>query len=298
MASPQVSGNHDPSLAAQCLEFIQSLVNQKIGFNFHLTSGQFSCSFDSNGTVTPASARIPTEVKKKSSSPSTKRRNARRRQQFLENKKLGSLSVDCEKPPQSACEEPPQPAHNEPPQPSAPEEPIWTISESPSFPSSKSADLDTNDYGGGQITKKMRMEKIPALKVLIDTQSSPKYRIQQLDGNCSLSDLSLCENDQSEHGDDSNMDQSISCPNCDQTLTSTSHQCKDPDQIKSDRITQELINTLSFNPFMGPHNEKCLKERKRWKDSCRLYKLQEKILRAKICFCYEHRITNLRFNDK
>ena len=310
MASPQpqVSGNHDPSLAAQCLEFIQSLVNQKIGFNFHLTSGQFSCSFDSNGTVTPASARIPTEVKKKSSSPSTKRRNARRRQQFLENKKLGSLSVDCEKPPQSACEEPPQPAHNEPPQPSAPEEPIWTISESPSFPSSKSSDLDTNDFGGGHITKKMRMEKIPALKVLIDTESSPKYRIQQLDGNCSLSDLSPCENDQSEHGDDPNMDQSISCPNCDQTLTSTSHQCQDPDQIESDQITQELINTLSFNPFMGPHNERCEMERKRWKDECRKEircarkKLSKdhfkKLLSAKLCFCYEHPMTDFYGIDK
>ena len=252
--------------------------------------------------MTPASARIPTEVKKKSSSPSTKRRNARRRQQFLENKKLGSLSVDCEKPPQSACEEPPQPAHNEPPQPSAPEEPILTISESHSFPSSKSADLDTNDFGGGQITKKMRMEKIPALKVLIDTQSSPKYRIQQLDGNCSLSDLSLCENDQSEHGDDPNMDQSISCPNCDQTLTSTSHQCQDPDQIESDQITQELINTLSFNPFMGPHYEKCEMERKKWKDEC--YKEMiwartkpskdnfKQLLSAKLCFCYEHPMTD------
>ena len=299
MASPQpqVSGNHNPSLATQCLEFIQSLVNQKIGFNFHLTSGQFSCSFDSNGTVTPASARIPTEVKKKSSSPSTKRRNARRRQQFLENKKLGSLSVDCEKPPQSACEEPPQPAHNEPPQPSARKEPIWTISESPSFPSSKSADLDTNDYGGGHITKKMRMEKIPALKVLIDTESSPKYRIQQLDGNCSLSDLSPCENDQpNEHDDDSNSDQSISCPDCDQTLTSNFHRCQDLEQIKSDQITKDLINIFSFNPFMGPHKEKCEMEREGWKDrsleciESPLYDDDEKdywkyMLSKKLCFC-------------
>ena len=123
------------------------------------------------------------------------------------------------------------------------------------------------------------MEKIPALKVLIDTESSPKYRIQQLDGNCSLSDLSLCENDQpSEHGDDSNMDQSLSCPNCDQTLTDTwylndrycttpnFHLCQDSHQIKSDQITQELTTTLTFNPFMGPHNEKCEMERKEWKD--------------------------------
>ena len=303
MATPQVSGNHDPSLATQCLGFIQTLVNQKIGFNFHLTSGQFSCSFDSNGTVIAASARIPTVVKKKSSSPSTKRRNAKRRHLFLENKKIGSSYVDCEKPaqnepPQSACEEPPQPA-----QPSALKEPNQTFSESLSFPSSESADLDTNDYGGGHITKKIRMDvpKVPTLKVLIDTQSSQKYRIQQLDGNCSLSDLSLCENDQqSEHGDDSNMDQSIICPNCDETLTSTFHQCQDSDQIKSDQITQELTTYLTFNPFMGPHNKKCEKEREKWKDDC-LRDIESAIddeyrdhykknLKAKLCFCYNTRI--------
>ena len=149
------------------------------------------------------------------------------------------------------------------------------------------------------------MEKIPALKVLIDTESSPKYRIQQLDGNCSLSDLSLCENDQpSEHGDDPNMDQSISCPNCDQTLTSTSHQCQDPDQIESDQITQELINTLSFNPFMGPHKEKCEMEREGWKDNCLeciespLYDDDEKdywkyMLSKKLCCCIgKYRLTD------
>ena len=216
MATPQVSGNHDPSLATQCLAFIQALVNQKIGFNFHLTSGQFSCSFDSNGTVTAASARIPTEVKKKSSSPSTKRRNAKRRQLFLENKKRGSSYVDCEEtaqnePPQSACEKPPQAAHNEQPQPSALKEPTQPFSERLCFPSSsESAYLDTTDYGSGHITKKIRMDKVPPIKLLVDAQSSPKYRIQQLDGNCSLSDISLCEDDQpSEHGDDSHMDQSF-----------------------------------------------------------------------------------------
>ena len=90
---PQVSGNHDPSLATQCLAFIQSLANQKISFKFHLTSGLFSCSFDNNGTVTAAPARTPTEARKKT--PSTKRRNAKRRRLFLERKKLGS-SVDHE----------------------------------------------------------------------------------------------------------------------------------------------------------------------------------------------------------
>ena len=244
MATPQVSGDHDPSLATQCLAFIQALVNQKIGFNFHLTSGQFSCSFDSNGTVTAASARIPTEVKKKSSSPSTKRRNAKRRQLYLENKKQGSSYDGCEKtaqnePPQSACEEPPQAAHNEQPQTSALKEPTQPFSERQCFPSSsKSADLDTNDYGGGHITKKIRMDKVPPLKVLVDAQSSPKYRIQQLDGNCSLSDLSLFDdnyqsehgdNQPSEHDDDPKTGQSTSCPNCDQPL-SIFHQCQDPNQ--------------------------------------------------------------------
>ena len=243
MATPQLSGNHDPSLATQCLAFIQTLVNQKIGFNFHLTSGQFSCSFDSNRTVTAALARIPTEAKKKSSSPSTKRRNAKRRQLFLENKKRGSSYVDCgetaqNEPPQSACEEP-QAAHNEQPQPSALKEPTQPFSERLCFPSSsESADLDTTDYGGGHITKKIRMDKVPPIKVLVDAQSSPKYRIQQLDGNSSLSDLSLFDDNQpsehgdnqpSEHDDDPKMGQSTSCPNCDQPL-SISHQCQDPNQ--------------------------------------------------------------------
>ena len=227
MATPQVIGN-DQSLATQCLAFIHALVNQKIEFNFHLTSGQFSCSFDSNRTVIAASARIPTEVKKKSLSPSTRRRNAKRRHQFLENKKLGSSSVDCGKPP-SECEKPPEPAHNEPPL--AHKESTQPLSKGLCFPSSsESADLDSNSHGDGRITKKMRMDKVPPLKLLVDAQSSPKYRIQQTDGNSSLSEISLCEEDQPcdpEHGDDSNSDQCSLCPNCDQTFTSTSHQCHD-----------------------------------------------------------------------
>ena len=61
----------------------------------------------------------------------------------------------------------------------------------------------------------MRMEKVPPLKVLVDAQSSPKYRIQQTDGNSSLSDISLCDQ-RSEHDDDPKMGQSTFCPNCDQ----------------------------------------------------------------------------------
>ena len=250
MATPQVSGN-DQSLATQCLVFIQSLVNQRIGFNFNLTSGDFTCSFDSTGTVIAATARIPTEVKKKS--PSTKRRNARRRQLFLENKKRGSSYVDCEKPSQSACEEPPQPAHNVPPQQSAYKEPTQTFSESLCFPST-SESADTSDHSSGHITKKIRMDKVPPLKL-------PRYRIQQFDGNSSLSDLNLCENDhQSEHGDDSNMDQSINCPFCDQTLTSTFHQCHGAEQEPTPSHGGETILTLK--PFMGPHNKQCVKDRK------------------------------------
>ena len=254
MATPQVIGN-DQSLATQCLVFIQSLVNQRIGFNFNLTSGDFTCSFDSTGTVIAASARIPTDAKKKSSSPSTKRRNARRRQLFLENKKRGSSYVDCEKPSQSACEEPPQPAHNVPPQQSAYKEPTQTFSESLCFPST-SESADTSDHSSGHITKKIRMDKVPPLKL-------PRYRIQQFDGNSSLSDLNLCENDhQSEHGDDSNMDQSINCPFCDQTLTSTFHQCHEAEQEPTPSHGGE--NILTLKPFMGPHNKQCVKDRKTW----------------------------------
>ena len=75
---------------------------------------------------------------------------------------------------------------------------------------------------------------MPPLKVLVNNQSSPKYRLQQFDGACSLSDedadISLCDdNRQSEHDDDPKMGQSTSCPNCDQPL-SFFHQCQDPDQ--------------------------------------------------------------------
>ena len=186
-----------------------------------------------------------------------------------------------------------------PPQQSAHKEPTQPFSESLCFPSTtESADFEPNNHGGGNITKKMRLEKVPPLTVLVDARSSPKYRIQQFDGNSSLSDLSLCENDPpNEIGDDSKMDQSTYCPNCD---TSTCHQCHDADYIcdsmvilgdelymdqssicphceqtlrpnirhgyfncdslcvrMSYLITQDLIEDLAFDPFMGPHNEKC-----------------------------------------
>ena len=108
------------------------------------------------------------------------------------------------------------------------------------------------------------MDKVPPLKLLVDVHSFPRYRIQQFDGNSSLSDLNLCENDhQSEHGDDSNMDQSINCPFCDQTLTSTFHQCHEAEQEPTPSHGGE--NILTLKPFMGPHNKQCVKDRKTWK---------------------------------
>ena len=106
--TPQVIGNDNPSLESQCLAFIQTLVNQEIGFKFQLTSGSFSCSFENNGKRKIFSARIPTQVKHKS--PSSRKRDAIRRQKFLESKKFPS-SVDHGNPAQLACEISPEPAH-------------------------------------------------------------------------------------------------------------------------------------------------------------------------------------------
>ena len=216
MATPRVIGNDNPSLESQCLAFIQTLVNQEIGFNFQLTSGSFSCSFDNNGKRKITSARTPTQVKHKS--PSTRKRNARRRQQFLENKKFRASSVDCE-----------QPDHVESTQ---------FHSESICAPvsvSSDPTDVEKNDLCNGYRKEREEVQKVPPLKVLVNNQSSPKYRLHQLDGECSLSDedgeLSLCDDNQrSEHDDDPKIGQSTSCPNCDQPLLSIFHQCHDPDQ--------------------------------------------------------------------
>ena len=93
MSTPGVIGNDNPSLATQCLAFIQTVVNQEIGFNSQLTSGSFSCSFDNNGKRTKSTSRTPRKVKHKL--PSTRKRNAKRRQKFLENKKCRPSSVNC-----------------------------------------------------------------------------------------------------------------------------------------------------------------------------------------------------------
>ena len=211
MAPPQVIGNENPSLESQCLAFIQTLVNQQIGFNFHLTSGSFSCSFDNNGKRKITSARTPSQVKHKS--PSTQKRNARRRQQFLENKKFRASSVE-------------QPDQVEPTQ---------SHSESICAPSSDPTDVEKNGLCDVYRKEKGEVQKVPPLKVLVNNQASPKYRLHQVDGECSLSDedgeLSLCDDNQrSEHDDDPKIGQSTSCPNCDQPLLSIFHQCHDPDQ--------------------------------------------------------------------
>ena len=174
------------------------------------------------------SARTPTVVKYKS--PSTRKRNARRRQQFLENKKFGHSSADCE-----------QPDHVESTQPH---------SESICAPSSESTDVDKNYLCDGYRKEREEVQKVPPLKVLVNNQSSPKYRLQQFDGACSLSDedadISRCDdNRQSEHDDDPKMGQSTSCPNCDQLL-SFFHQCKDPDQ---------QTNIDNFHPKNGHFEE-------------------------------------------
>ena len=233
MATPRVIGNGNHFLELQCLDFTQALVNQKIGFNIQITSGSFSFSFDNKGK---ASARTsPSEVKKKS--PSTRRRNARRRQQFLENKKL--CPSDCDK----LTLKQTQPVS---------EEITQTDSEEQCFPSS----VDSSDnYGGCHIAKKMRMEspKVTPLKI-------PKHRIQQLDGNLTLSDISLCENDQriSEHEDQT--DQPILCDMCNCKMTIT-HQCDN--QILPDNKDQlsddDNSNTYAIseirpksNTYVGP----------------------------------------------
>ena len=58
------------------------------------------------------------------------------------------------------------------------------------------------------------------------------------------------------------MDQSINCPFCDQTLTSTFHQCHAEQEPTPSHGGE---NILTLKPFMGPHNKQCVKDRKTWK---------------------------------
>ena len=88
--------SHPSFLEKLCLGFLQALVTEKIGFKFHISSGDFVCSLDFNGADSPTQTRSST-VKVKRKSPSTRKRNADRRRLFLENKKrTGPISVDTE----------------------------------------------------------------------------------------------------------------------------------------------------------------------------------------------------------
>ena len=143
MATPRVIGNGNHFLELQCLAFTQALVNQKIGFNIQITSGSFSFSFVNKGK---ASARTPSQVKKES--PLNQRRNARRRQQYLENKKL--RPSDCDNPTLEQSQ---------------------IVSEETT--QTELCQTSSVDYGGCHITKKMRMDspKVTPLKI-------PKHRVQ------------------------------------------------------------------------------------------------------------------------
>ena len=95
-ATSHESDSHPAFLEKLCLGFLQALVTEKIGFKFHISSGDFVCSLDFNGAVSPTQTRSPT-VKVKRKSPSTRKRNADRRRLFLENKKrTGPISVDTD----------------------------------------------------------------------------------------------------------------------------------------------------------------------------------------------------------
>ena len=95
-ATSHESDSHPAFLEKQCLGFLQALVTEKIGFKFHISSGDFACSLDFNGADPPTQTRSST-VKVKRKSPSTRKRNADRRRLFLENKKrTGPISVDTE----------------------------------------------------------------------------------------------------------------------------------------------------------------------------------------------------------
>ena len=243
-----------PSIGNKCLELCKLLGNQGLAFSFNLSFGTFCFSLDTTG-MRSSPAQVPVKKKK---SPSAINRDKRRRIAFLRRKDAASssgASLTVLDTLASSGTGNPSPVDTlgataafESPQPSAHKEPTQSFSESLFFPSaSESAHLDPNNHEGGHITKKIRMDKVPPLKLLVDAQSSPKYRIQQTDGNSSLSDISLCDQP-SEHGDDSNMDQCSLCPNCDQTFTST-HQCCETDktQLKSkyDKNISEFERALA-----------------------------------------------------
>ena len=76
--------NVDTSLASKCMVFCQALASQDQAFNLSMSIGSdFSFSLD-----TRSKAASP-EMKKKAS-PSTLRRNAKRREEYLQQKRQPS----------------------------------------------------------------------------------------------------------------------------------------------------------------------------------------------------------------
>ena len=216
MAPPQVIGNDNPSLESQCLAFIQTLINQQIGFNFHLTSGSFSCSFDNNGKRKITPTRTPSQVKHKT--PSTRKRDARRRQQFLENKKFRASSVE-------------QPDQVEPTQ---------SHSESICAPSSDPTDVEKNGLCDGYRKEREEVQKVPPLKVLVNNQTSPKYRLHQLDGACSLSDEDTNDTDSDDQSE-------ILCAMCNLKMTPTHQCCETQLKSKYDKIMYDCEKAIADN---------------------------------------------------
>ena len=95
-ATSQECESHQSFWEKECLGFLQALATEKIGFKFHISSRDFTCSFEYNGADPPTQTRSLT-VRVKQKSPSTKKRNAERRRLFLENKKrAGPTSGDLE----------------------------------------------------------------------------------------------------------------------------------------------------------------------------------------------------------
>ena len=69
-------------------------------------------------------------------------------------------------------------------------------------------------------------------------------------------------------GDELYMDQDSICPHCEQTLRPDRHgnfNCDSLCERMTYLETQDIIEELTFDPFMGPHNEKCEKFREGWK---------------------------------
>ena len=104
-------------------------------------------------------------------------------------------------------------------------------------------------------------------------------------------------------GDELYMDQCSISPHCEQTLRPDRHGYFNCDSLcvrMSYLVTQGRIADLTFDPFIGPHDEKCERFREGWK----AYWLEElecatsdedkvsrrKYLSKKLCFFYDLQI--------